>query len=367
MKAAKHPFQQDRLRALYSYEILDTDPEADFDDIVKLASAICGTAISVVNLIDADRQWFKAETGLGVRETPLDSSICSHVILEQEFVEINDTLNDARLSDNPLCLGDPGLRFYAGAQLVTDDGLPLGTLCVLDYETKRLNELQRDALRVLARQVMAQLDLRKSLKHEQLLRQEVDHRVKNSLQSLSAFTRLQSAAASSDETARVIEQVQQRISAVATLHEQLYRTGAGPTVDLKAYLDNLGGHFAAIGPENVTLEVLAEPVQVTSQQAVAVGTLVNEFVANSFKHAFPDGQAGRIEVSVGWAPNGRVCVSCRDDGVGLPDKLARRTGGLGMSIAEVVCAELFGDMELDTASPGLGVTFCFDGAAAEVG
>ena len=86
MKAAIHPLQEARLEALHSYEILDTDPDRHFDEIVNLAAATCGTAISVVNFIDADRQWFKAETGLGVRETPLETSLCSHVILEEDFV-----------------------------------------------------------------------------------------------------------------------------------------------------------------------------------------------------------------------------------------------------------------------------------------
>src|SRR5690606_1633371 len=94
MEAQPHPLQADRLQALYSYEILDTDREKEFDDVARLAAGICGTPIAVVNLIDGDRQWFKAEVGLGLRETPLATSICSHVILEQDFVEIKDTLND---------------------------------------------------------------------------------------------------------------------------------------------------------------------------------------------------------------------------------------------------------------------------------
>ncbi|MGK7652720.1 GAF domain-containing protein [Roseovarius sp. B08] len=138
MEALRHPLQQDRLSALRDFEILDTDPEQEFDEIVKLAAAACGTAISVVNFIDAERQWFKAETGLGVRETPLATSICAHVILEEEFAEIQDTLADPRMQDNPLCCGEPGLRFYAGALLTTQEGLPLGTLCVLDYEPREL-------------------------------------------------------------------------------------------------------------------------------------------------------------------------------------------------------------------------------------
>lgn len=191
MEARQHPQQQERLRALRAYDILDTEREADFDEIVELAARICGTAISVVNFIDEDRQWFKAETGLGVRETPLATSICSHAILEDSFVEIPDTLADPRMRDNPLCTGEPGLRFYAGALLVNDDGLPMGTLCVLDHAPGRLDSMQRDALRVLGRQVMALLEMRRALGEARLLRLEVDHRVKNSLQSVISLARMQ--------------------------------------------------------------------------------------------------------------------------------------------------------------------------------
>ena len=114
MKAQYHPFEPARLAALRAYDVLDTPRESDFDDIVMLASRICEPPIAVINLIDETRQWFKAETGLGVRETPLDTSLCAHVILQEDFVEIPDTLADASMRDNPLCLADPGLRFYAG-------------------------------------------------------------------------------------------------------------------------------------------------------------------------------------------------------------------------------------------------------------
>ena len=200
MRAAPHPEQAERLRTLYSYDILDTPQEQDFDDIVALASAICEAPISVVNIIDETRQWFKAEVGLGVRETPLETSICSHVILQDDFVEIPDTLADPRMADNPLCLDDPGLRFYAGARLVAHDGMPLGTLCVLDNRPRTLNDFQRKALRILSVQVMKQLELRRALRSAHDLRAEMDHRIKNSLQSTSSLIRLYTRAVNSYKT-----------------------------------------------------------------------------------------------------------------------------------------------------------------------
>jgi PAS domain S-box-containing protein len=156
-------FEAKRLAALDGYEILDTPRERDFDDVAEMAAAICETPIAVINLISADRQFFKAEVGLGVRETPLDSSFCAKAILEEDFLVVPDATKDARFNCNPLVTGAPHLRFYAGALLKTAEGLPIGTVCVLDYKPRDLSPVQAKSLRVLARQVMNQLDLRRSL------------------------------------------------------------------------------------------------------------------------------------------------------------------------------------------------------------
>ncbi len=359
MEALHHPLQQHRLAALHDFEILDTDPEQEFDEIVKLAAATCGTAISVVNFIDAERQWFKAETGLGVRETPLATSICAHVILEEEFVEIRDTLEDPRMQDNPLCCGEPGLRFYAGALLTTQEGLPLGTLCVLDYEPRELSALQRDTLRVLARQVMTLLEMRKALRSADILRREVDHRVKNSLQSLSSFTNLQTRAFASEDAKLALSMVKTRIDALTQLHEMLYHSDEHSAVDLGQYLTQVCAQLEGLAPVGVTVEVAAVSVSVAAQQAVAVGTFVNEFVANSFKHGFFDGQGGAVRLDLGLESDGRLRLTCSDTGVGLPPDLGANTSGLGMKIVEVVCMELGTDLDLRNAAQGVVATLAF--------
>ena len=160
MKAPLHPQESARLKALDSFEILDTDPEVQFDDVVQLASAICGVPISLISLLDSERQWFKAKVGTEKTETPIDQAICAHTILEDDFFEVPDTTKLDITADNPLVTGDMNLRFYAGAVLRTSDGHPLGTLCVLDNEPRQLTALQRDTLKVLARQVIAQMELR---------------------------------------------------------------------------------------------------------------------------------------------------------------------------------------------------------------
>ena len=344
MKADHHPLQDERLRALYSYEILDTDREKDFDDVVALAAGICGTQISVINLIDAERQWFKAEVGLNARETPLETSICSHVILESDFVEIEDTMLDPRMADNPLCCGDPGLRFYAGALLKADNGLPIGTLCVLDYEPRQLTPLQRDAIRVLADQVMNQLDLRRALKTANILRNEVHHRVKNSLQSVSSLTRIQARGLNGDEAREALATVERRIDAVATLHEQLYRTNAGDRIDLGKFITNLSRFMEDGCPENIQVVTEIEPVTVGSGTAASIGVVVNEFLANSIKYAFPDGQDGRVVFSLRQTRPGMAQLVCADDGIGLPEEVRDAATGFGLKILEAAATQIGGEL-----------------------
>ncbi|MCE9665949.1 sensor domain-containing diguanylate cyclase [Halomonas sp. M5N1S17] len=152
-------YENQRLQALADYQILDTPEESAFGDIVEVASLICEAPIAVINFIDRNRQWFKSEKGLGVRETPLDVSICAHAILQPGLFIVPDTTRDPRFANNPLVAGEPHLRFYAGALLESRDGYPLGTLCVLDYRPRELTERQRFALQALANQVMAHMEL----------------------------------------------------------------------------------------------------------------------------------------------------------------------------------------------------------------
>lgn len=149
-----------RIAALKHYQILDSSPEAAYDDIVAIAAYITGSPIAAISLIDVDRQWFKAKIGLTRVATPREQAFCAHTILQTEVMEVQDTAADTRFSKNPLVTGEPHIRFYAGAPLVTPDGHALGSLCIIDQNPRKLSAEQKDALKKLARLVMNNLELR---------------------------------------------------------------------------------------------------------------------------------------------------------------------------------------------------------------
>ncbi len=154
-------------------DLLDSPPEKEFDDLVRLASAVCGAPISLVTLVDEHRQWFKASFGIDAKETPRDISICAHTIQQSDVFIVEDTTQDARFCDNPLVTKDPAIRFYAGVPLRALNGCAVGTLCVIDLVARHLTENQKDALTILGAQVEARMDIR--LKQKLIARSTVEN------------------------------------------------------------------------------------------------------------------------------------------------------------------------------------------------
>ncbi len=331
MEAARHSAEERRIAALRGYDILDTPREGEFEDVVRVVSAICKAPISVINLIDEGRQWFKAEVGLGVRELPLPASICAHAILEEDFMMVPDTLADARFVDNPLVIGAPGLRFYAGALLKTPDGLPIGTICVLDTEPRGLDANQQALLRLMASQVMKLIASRQLVNAERMARQraellaaenetlarESDHRVMNSLQQVSSVLALQARSAAPAVRAE-LDSARNRVDAIAHVHRHIHRAGSLAAIEAGPFLCQLCESIGETARSGISVRLVeAEGGPLTPDQASALGMIVAELVANSLKHGFADGRGGTIEIRYvsddrGWR------VEVRDDGVGLP-------------------------------------------------
>lgn len=162
MQSAARPLTEaDRLAALRAFHVLDTAPEQAFDDITRLASVICDTPIALVSLVDDQRQWFKAKIGIEADETSRDVAFCAHAILGADMFVVPDAAKDSRFADNPLVTTSPHIRFYAGAPLTTSDGHAIGSMCVMDREPRQLSETQLECLRILSRQVVGNLELRR--------------------------------------------------------------------------------------------------------------------------------------------------------------------------------------------------------------
>lgn len=207
------PNEHERLAELYRYELLDTAYEQEFDEIVKIASYICKTPISIITLVDADRQWFKAKIGLDARQTERDVAFCAHAIASDNIFEVTDALLDERFVDNPLVTGDPKIRYYAGVPLITEHGYRLGTLCVIDTLPRHLDEEQLQMLKMLSKQVIKLMVLR--LKNKEWVRiTEVKdkimaimaHDIRSPLASLLSFYELKADSLFTEEELLIMEQ-----------------------------------------------------------------------------------------------------------------------------------------------------------------
>ena len=188
-----------RSEALLDYQVLDTAPEDSFDDLTRLAAYICQTPIAAISLTDRKRQWYKSKIGFSSQEEPRDITFCAYTILQKELLVVKDTLTDERFATNPFVTGDPYIRFYAGIPLINLDGLVIGTLCVLDHVPRDLSSEQQEALRIVALQVVTQLELRRNLRvlkqsitqrkqSEKLLRHNAFHDKLTSLPNRVSFT-----------------------------------------------------------------------------------------------------------------------------------------------------------------------------------
>jgi GAF domain-containing protein len=171
--------EKKRLKVLWQYEVLDTVPEELFDDLTELAACICEAPIALISLVDEKRQWFKSRVGVNVSETSRDVSFCAYAITQNDLFIVPDATKDKRFASNPLVTSDPKIRFYAGAPLITPDGQPLGTLCVIDKVPRILRPDQKQALRILARHVVSQLELRRRSRELGTVRRENERLAKD--------------------------------------------------------------------------------------------------------------------------------------------------------------------------------------------
>lgn len=305
--------ETERLAALQRYRILDTDPETAFDDLTLLAAYICGTPMALITLVDADRQWFKARIGITATETARSVSFCSHAIDQRDLFIVDDASTNEVFKDNPMVLGDPHIRFYAGAPLITPDGQALGTLCVVDRVPRTLTPGQLESLQALRRQVQAQLELRVNL------------------------IELEKALAERDAAEQRQEQ----------LIEELRRSIDG--------LNKLGGLLPYCSVCELNLVIPADPRAIPTitegvkqmlesrkwaePEIMAVELALQEALANGIRHGCQGDPTRKIQCCVAIDQQGEVTIVVRDPGSGfdvaaIPDPLdpanVLKPGGRGV-------------------------------------
>ena len=386
--------ETERLASLRSCGLLDSKAERDFDDLVQIAAELFEVPVALVSLVDAHRQWFKARFGLEATETARDVAFCSHAIADPEAVlVVEDSLKDPRFVDNPLVTSGPCVRFYAGAPLVTEDGMALGTLCVIDSEPRQFSEDKIRSLRALARQAVAQIELRKrndvlsALSRE--LRSANDdlrdftaaaaHDLREPLRKLVTFASLLTDDLDSELSEAAERDLDLIVDAASRMEHmvagllRLSRSGTMPLqvaeVPLRrcvdAALKALGARVAETG---ATVEIDALPA-VRGDEALLT-QLFQNLVSNALK--FIAGREPKLRVTCVEEEGSRV-YGVRDNGIGIEEgdvsailapfkRLHARAdypgSGMGLAICHKIVERHGGRIWVES-QPGVGSHFQF--------
>jgi signal transduction histidine kinase len=376
-----------RLKDVYNTHLLDTPEEKEFNEIVQLASDLCDMPISLITLLDADRQWFKARVGLDARETTRDISFCGHAILQDDIFIVPDALADTRFSDNPLVVHGPEIRFYAGVPLVTESGSRLGTLCVIDRSPRVLTEKQRFALKVLAGNVIKVADLRiknKQLHHltetQKLIIATMSHDIRNPLTALQSIINMEEEEVIDEQDAKqMLTMVGSQLNNTIEMVDNLVSWGKvqmsnqvmkPELVNLRELMDQLFAHeFIGANPKNNKLinDVPSDVHLGTDRQVLKF--ILRNLLSNATKFT----ENGSIKVSAS-ACDTHTEIIITDTGVGIaPEKVGELFGqsfktfttlgtkkekgsGLGLMLVKEFIVQLHGTIRVES-HPGLGTTF----------
>lgn len=396
IKPTDHQREEERLKELESYSILDTLPESDFDNLTAIAAAICGTPISLVSLLDDKRQWFKSHHGIDVSETSKELAFCAHAINAPERIfQIKDARKDERFHDNPIVANDPHVIFYAGVPLLTKSGLPLGTLCVIDHKPKELTEGQLASLDALSKQVMNLFELRKNkMELEKTLRTVREsnqslarfatmaaHDLKSPLNNISMLTNLflqeygetvnedgmemlEKIKFSSLKLKKLIEGLLQHSKTDEFINERIV------AVDLKVLVNEIKSHYSGT-TSGLSITLKTELSEARVNQTILYHVLLN-LVSNAVKYNDKE----NVEVEIGaMLDQSYYSFYVKDNGPGIDSKFQEEIfeifrivtpkdrfgvsgNGIGLATVKKLVANSGGTIKVESEI-GKGTTFSF--------
>ncbi len=390
--------EAERLETLRSHGLLDTPPEEAFDRIVRIAATICSCPIALISLIDADRQWFKAATGLDVKQTAREDSFCAHAVEKGQTLVVEDAWKDERFAQNPLVLSSPCIRFYAGVPIRSRNGMALGSLCVIDRSARHLSSPQYDALHALALEVEAQIELRRAvheLREAEGERQQLTALIVHDLRGpitvvLGGMHYLQSRVDVPGEVSRTVDDVMVAGHALERMMMNLLDIGAGESgrlrpivsrVSLASLFDHIAttARYVAFGTQHVFEAVFELEAQEIVTDVDLVRRTLENLLDNAFKYA-PPGSTVRLHVQV--PVGGPLLARVSDAGPGVPLALrtkifdmhvrldpesgSHRGHGFGLTSCRLAVAALGGRIWMEPNVPA-GAVFCIELPVAAAG
>lgn len=387
--------EKERMNELFSLDILDSQSETQYNELVELASTITDCPVSLISLVDSNRQWFKASHGLDATETPRDISFCSHAIeAKEDLFMVEDASEDPRFANNPLVTEDPNIKFYAGRKLTTSNGYNIGTLCVIDTKRRTLSKLQQSQLNLISKQVVYLIESRKRLADEKqksikamAFISSISHEIRTPLTSVIGYADVISNSISKNENKEKINDYIETIKHSATHLESL----VGDVLDFS----KMGSGKVMINNESISLSMIMK--QISSLLRVAVDknnvdfkltidksspkfittdpTLLKQIVINLASNAIKFTKDDQVSINVKFnKDNNLLIIDIKDNGIGMTEEEALRLfnpfeqanstiqknfkgTGLGLAISKELAEKLGGDIKLTSSKLNIGSEF----------